>query len=116
MRTRLKHLLAASIPFWVVQLFLLLVRYTDSRVTLQMYLPIFVVTAALLLTGQFIAGHGLWLGAALGMAAEYICHLSRGDRPNMGGAFLNMAILILCAVVGVLLQLAVNARKKKKAQ
>ena len=114
MKTRLKHLLFAAVPYWIVQLVVLLTGYTDSRVILQMYLPMFVVTAALLLTSQFFAGHGLWLGAAAGLAAEYVQHLSRGDRPNMGGAFMNMAILILCAAVGILLQLLVNARKKKK--
>ena len=114
MKTRLKHLLFAAVPYWIVQLILLLTGYIDSRVVAQMYLPIFVVTAALLLTSQFCAGHGLWLGAAVGLVVEYGCHLSQGDRPNMGGAFLNMAIMILCAAVGILLQLLVNARKKKK--
>ena len=116
MKTRFKHLLFAAVPFWIVQLVVLLTGYTDSRVILQMYLPAFVVTAALLLTGQFFAGHGLWLGAAVGLVVEYIHHLSRGDRPNMGGAFMNIAILILCAAVGILLQLAVNAIKKKRNQ
>ena len=115
MKTRLKHLLAAAIPYWVVQLIMLLSGYIDSRVILQMYVPIFLVAAVLLLTGQLIAGHGLWFGAALGLAAEYIHHLSRGDKPNMGGMFLNIVILIVCAVGGVLLQLAVNAWTKKKA-
>ena len=114
MKKRLKHLLAASIPFWVVQLILLLSGYTDRRVVLQMYLPIFVVSAALLLTEQLVAGHGLWLGAALGMTAEYICHLSRGDRPNLSGAFLNIGILVLFTAVGILLQLVINVRKKKR--
>ena len=116
MKTRFKHLLFAAVPFWIVQLVVLLTGYTDSRVILQMYLPAFVVTAALLLTGQFFAGHGLWLGAAVGLVVEYVQHLSRGDRPNMGGAFMNIAILILCAAVGILLQLAVNAIKKKRNQ
>jgi len=115
MKRRLKHLLVAAIPYWVVQLTMLLSGYIDNRVILQMYVPIFVVATALLLTSQFIAGHGLWFGAALGLAVEYIHHLSRGDRPNMGGAFLNIVILIVCAVGGVLLQLAVNTWKKKKA-
>ena len=116
MKTRFKHLLFASVPFWAVQLVVLLTGYIDSKVVVQMYLPIFVVTAALLLTSQFCAGHGLWLGAAMGLVVEYVQHLSRGDRPNMGGAFMNMAILILCAVAGILLQLAVNAWKKKKKE
>ena len=116
MKTRFKHLLFAAVPFWIVQLVALLIGYIDSKVVVQMYLPIFVVTAALLLTGQFFAGHGLWLGAAVGLGVEDIHHLSRGDRPNMGGAFMNIAILILCAAVGLLLQLAVNAIKKKRNQ
>ena len=116
MKTRFKHLLFAAVPFWIVQLILLLIRYIDPKVVVQMYLPIFVVTAALLLTSQFCTGHGLWLGAAMGLVVEYVQHLSRGDRPNMGGAFMNMAILILCAAVGILLQLAVNAIKKKRKQ
>lgn len=115
MKTRCKHLLFAAILYWIVQLILLLTGYIDSRAVAQMYLPMFVVTAALLLTSQFFAGHGLWLGAATGLVVEYLCHLSRNGRPNMSGAFLNMAIMILCAAAGILLQLLVNARKKKKA-
>ena len=49
MKTRFKHLLFAAVPFWAVQLVVLLTRYIDSRVVVQMYLPIFVVAAALLL-------------------------------------------------------------------
>ena len=114
MKTRFKHLLFAAVLFWIVQLIVLLTGYIDSRVVLQMYLPVFAVTAAHLLVGWFFAGHGLWLGATVGLVVEYIHHISRGDRPNMGGAFINIVILLLCAAVGILLQLAVNTMKKQR--
>ena len=116
MKNRFKHLLAAAIPYWLVQMILLLVGYTDSRLIVQMYLPVFVVTTAHLLVGWFFAGHGLWFGATVGLIAEYVHHLSRGDRPNMGGAFMNIAILVVCAAVGILLQMLVNRHKKKKTE
>ena len=116
MKTKLKHLLVASIPYWAVQLLLLLGGYTDGRVISQIYLPIFVVTAALLLTGQFVAGHGLWFSAAAGLMTEWIMGLTgSGGRTNTGGIVANIAILLVGGIGSVLLQLALNARKKKRA-
>ena len=116
MKMKLKHLLAAAIPFWLIQLILLLSGYTDGRVIAQMYLPMFVVTAALLLTGQFLAGHGLWFFASAGLLTEWIMGLTNTDGcTNTGGIVANIAILLVGTVVSVLLQLALNTRKKRRA-
>jgi len=116
MKTRLKHLLAAALPFWLIQLILLLSRYIDSRVIMQMYLPVFVVVTGFLLAGQFIAGHGIWFCASVGLMTEWILSLTgMGGRTNTGGIVANFAILLGGAVVAVLLQLALNARKKRES-
>ena len=116
MKTRFKHLLFAAVPFWIVQLVVLLTGYTDSRVILQIYLPAFIVVTLLLLRGQYIAGHGVWLSATIGLAAEVLYYNSGIGRPTTIGVLLNGVCLLGGAAVMVLLQLAVNAIKKKRKQ
>ena len=117
MKTRFKHLLFAAVPYWIVQLILLLTRYIDSKVVVQMYLPIFVVAAFLLLFGQYVAGHGLWFFAAAGLMTEWIMGITdAGGRTNTIGIVANMALLMGGVAVSVLIQLLLNARKKKKKE
>ena len=117
MKTRLKHLLFAAVPYWLVQLILLLTGYIDSRVVVQPYLPIFIVASLMILAGQFVVGHGTWFFAAAGQMTEWIMGITdAGGRTNTGGIVANMAIMMGGIVVCVLLQLLINTHKKKRKE
>ena len=114
MKTKLKYLAAAAIPFWVVQLIVLLRGYTDSRAILQIYLPVFVVSAVLLLAGQTWLGHGLWLSASAGLVVEVLYHASGAVRFDTLGVILNGVVLVGGLILSFGIQMAVNRRKKNK--
>jgi len=115
-KIRLKHLLAAAIPYWLVQIVILVAGYTDGSVVLRVYFPIFVVCAALLLLGLCWVGHGICLAAEVGLLVEWLMKNSgAGGRTNTGGIIANIAILLIGIAVSGVIQLAVEKRKKKKA-
>ena len=117
MKTRFKHLLFATVSYWLVQLILLLTGYIDTRVVLQLYLPVFIVASLMILAGQFIVGHGTWFFATAGLLTEWVMGITdAGGRTNTGGIVANMGIMMGGIVVSVLFQLLVNARKKKKKE
>ena len=117
MKTRFKHLLFSAVPYWSVQLILLLTRYIDAKVIVQMYLPVFIVASLMILAGQFVVGHGTWFFAAAGLMTEWIMGITdAGGRTNTGGIVANMAIMMGGIVACVLLQLLINTHKKKRKE
>lgn len=116
MKKNLKCVLIAAIDFWVVQLIVLASGYTDARVLLQIYLPIFVVGALGLLFGRMWMGHGLLLSASLGLVVEWLLSVvGGGSSANHDGVVLGTAILLGGASVSILLQAAVDFWKKRAA-
>lgn len=115
MKTRIKHLFIAAIPYWAIQLILLLSGYTDRKVVLQIDLPIFIASAVALLLGKFWVGHGLWLFASVGLVIEWVCGMMRSGPSNTRGILLNGVILVAGVGCSLLIQVAVDTIKKKKA-
>ena len=114
MKKNLKHVLIAAVDFWVVQLIVLVSGYTDARVVLQIYLPIFVVGVLGLLFERMWMGYGVLLSASLGLAVEWFLSIVRGGGPvNHNGVVLGTAILFGGVGVSILLQIAVEIRKKR---
>ena len=116
MKTRLKHLLSAAVPFWLVQVIVLSSGYIDGDVILRIFLPIFAISVALLLWGQFWAGHGVWLAPTVGLLVEWLMRNGAGGRTNTKGIVANIAISLLGYVLCYIVQTAVNKRKKKRAE
>ena len=116
MKTRFKHLLAACVPFWLVQGMVLFSGYIDGEVILRIFLPIFAISAAFLLMGQFWAGHGVWLAPTVGLLVEWFMSNGSGGRTNTLGILANLAISLLGYALCGVIQLAVNKRKKKKQE
>lgn len=76
--------------------------YIDLAVITLVYLPVLVSATILMLLGKRLLARALLTSAALGLLVEYVQHLAGGpSSPNMRGAFLNTAILIAGALVGI---------------
>ena len=116
MKTRLKHLLFAAVPYWIVQVVIWCSGYIDSDVILRIFLPIFVLAAALLLMGQFWGGHGVWLSPTVGLLVEWLMRGSGGGRTNTVGILANLAICLLGYFLCGFIQTVVNKRKQKRKE
>ena len=114
MKQRAKHLMVAAIFYWIVQLGILVSGYTNARVIVQIYLPVFVICALLLLLNQLWLGHGIWIAAAAGLAVEWLGRGSGAGGTNATGIVLNIGILVMGTVLSVFVQVAANKRRKKK--
>lgn len=116
MKTRFKHLLAAAIPFWLVQAVVLLTGYIDGEVILRIFLPIFSISVAFLLLGQFWAGHGVWLSPTVGLLVEWLTRGEAGGRTNTLGIIANLSISLIGYALFGLIQSVANKSKKKKLE
>ena len=114
MKTVLKRIFLAAVVYFGAMAVFCGLGYIGRDVVLPIYLPLFLlVLVALLIKKNFLAW-GMELGVILGLTAEYIHHLSRDGRPNMGGVLMNTTILLLCNSVGILIQGLADRRKKRK--
>jgi len=116
MKSRMKRIVPAVVLYFGALAVFWALGYTGADVMVRCYLPLFVVILAAMLFKQYFSAYGAVLGVVLGLTAEYIHHLSRAGRPNMGGMFMNAAILTICTGAGVLIQSLVNGRRKRKEQ
>lgn len=116
MKTRFKHLLAACVPFWLVQGMVLFSGYIDGEVILRIFLPIFAISAVFLLMRQYWAGHGVWLAPTVGLLVEWFMSNGSGGRTNTLGILADLAISLLGYALCGVFQLVANARRKKKQE
>ncbi len=107
-----KHILLGSTPYVLLLLVMGKVGYLGWRETALIYLPIFVVAVLAMVWRQSFGGHLLLISAELGLLAEYGVHLMNGPKPNLSGAFCNTAILLAGTLAAVVVQLAINRRRR----
>lgn len=112
-KKRYTGFLISIILYFGVLAILYEVNYIDMRLIAGLYVPVFCVAAIGVLWDKRCFAYALLLFAQLGLLCEYLLHILHKDKPNMSGAFWNMAILAGGAVVAVLLQ---AARKKAQIQ
>lgn len=116
MRTQIKQLLFALIPFTCILTVLCLVKYIDLSVIVPIYLPIFLISALIIMLKKYYAGHIFIISAEIGLILEYIMSLNYAGSPNMLGAFLNISILFSGLVIGIIVQIYINKILSSKYQ
>jgi len=116
MKNILKRSLPAVVLYFGAMAVFWGVGYIGADVVIPIYLPLLLTVLIGLLAKHYIAAYGLTLGVVLGLTVEYLHHLSRAGRPNMGGAFLNTSILLFCTGAGILIQALVNGKRKKNRE
>ena len=107
-----KHIVLGAAPYVLLLLVMGKVGYLGWRETVLIYLPIFVVAVLAMAWRQNFGGHLLLVSAELGLLAEYGIHLMNGPKPNLSGAFCNTAILMAGTLAAVVVQFAINRRRR----
>ncbi len=111
MKKNIKYIAIDAIVFITLLTILCAVNYIDLSVVITIYLPIFIVSALLIIFKKHHIGHIFLVSAELGLIAEYIIHFINADKPNMSGAFLNIVILTIGLIIGIIVQ--INKSKNK---
>ncbi len=116
MKNSIKHIIISLAMFLVMLIIFAILGYIDATVVTKIYLPIILAVLIAHIFRQYYAGHIILSSAIIGLAIEYAININRGDRPNMTGAFVNTAIIILGVALAIFIQYKVNKKKKEKKQ
>ncbi|MFI3225870.1 MAG: hypothetical protein R3Y09_00560 [Clostridia bacterium] len=111
MKKSIKYIAIEFIVFIALMTILCVINYIDLSVVMTIYLPIFIISALLIIFKKYYIGHIFLISAELGLIAEYIFHLISADNPNLSGAFLNMIILAIGLIVGIIAQIYKSKNK-----
>ena len=104
MKKSIKHIAIEAIAFIALMTMLCMINYIDLSVVITIYLPIFIISALLIIFKKYYIGHIFLVSAEFGLIAEYIIHQINANNPNMSGAFLNIKILAVGLIVGISVQ------------
>jgi hypothetical protein len=85
--------------------------YIDFTVVQAIYLPIWLVGIIAILLRQYLFSYIFIIAAGLGLAVEYLVHLSQ-TSPSMQGAFVNTLIIVLGFIIGVVSQIILKLTSK----
>lgn len=105
MKKSIKYIAIEAIGFIALMTMLCVINYIDLSVVNTIYLPIFVISALLIIFKKYYIGHIFLVSAEVGLIAEYIIHRINTDNPNMSGSFLNIMILAIGLIVGIIVQI-----------
>ena len=104
MKTSIKYIAIETVVFIALMTMLCMINYIDLSVVITIYLPIFIISALLIIFKKYYIGHIFLVSAEFGLIAEYIIHQINANNPNMSGAFLNIKILAVGLIVGISVQ------------
>ncbi len=104
MKKSVKFIAIDAIAFIFILAIFCMINYIDLSVVFTIYLPIFIISALLIVFKKNYIGHIFLVSAELGLIAEYIFHRINVDSPNFSGAFLNIMILAIGLIVGIIVQ------------
>lgn len=93
---------------------LLFLKYINSDVIFQIYLPIWIFGLIACLFGKRVFSSVFVIFAGIGILVEYFLYLGQMEYPTMGPAFANFFILIIGAVIGIILQIKRTKEEKNK--
>ncbi len=111
MKKNIKYIAIDAIVFIALLTTLCAINYIDLSVVITIYLPIFIVSALLIIFQKYYIGHIFLVSAELGLITEYTIHLINSNKPNMSGALFNIAILAIGLMVGLVVQIYKGKKK-----
>ena len=111
-RTTLTHAAVCTVILGTALLALVAIDYIDLSVIASVHVPVYAVVLVILLFGQYVVGYFLAASAAVGLIAEYVVHTVQ-TQPTMGGAFLNIAIVLFGLVTGIVIQVVVHLLRQE---
>lgn len=109
------HMVIASVIFAAVMAVFCLLGYIDLKTSvLSIYLPLLAIALIIFPLKQFVFCHFFLGGAEIGLIAEYIFYLADKNHSTMNGPLANLILFIFCFILGIVLQIIVNRRKRKR--
>ncbi len=105
MKKFIKYITIDGTIFIALLTILCVINYIDFSVIITIYLPIFIISALLIIFKKYYIGRIFLVSVELGLTTEYIIHLINSDNPNMSGALLNIVILAIGLIVGIIVQM-----------
>lgn len=111
-KKRAIHIIISTLFFVIILAVFCFLEYIDFSVITAIYLPIWIVGIVTILLGKIVFAEVVLIFTSIGLIVEYIVHIYKQPYPDMSGAFLNTAILIIGLIVGIVLQI-LSAKKQK---
>ncbi len=111
MKKSIKYIAIDAVAFIFVLALFCVINYIDLSVVITIYIPIFIISALLIVFKKYYIGHIFLVSAEVGLIAEYIFHRLNADNPNMSGTFLNIVILAIGLIAGIIVQVYKSKNK-----